>query len=100
MSLDASAAGIGTRRPRRLSVQLPASRTLRFLLVVAFTDAAGRGAFLAGSVLFYTQVLKLSTGQVGVGLSLAGLCGLVCSVPIGRLADRIGDRWTLVGLQL
>lgn len=70
------------------------------LLLVAFVDAVGRGLFLAGATFFYTQVVKLSNIQVGIGLSLAGLVGLACAVPIGRLADRIGAGRTLIGLQV
>jgi len=67
---------------------------------VAFIDADGRGLFLAGSALFYTQVIGLSTTEVGAGLSLAALCGLICGVPIGRIADRTGAPHMLIALQV
>lgn len=70
------------------------------LLLIAFVDAAGRGLFLAGATFFYTQVVGLSNVQVGIGLALAGLCGLVCTVPIGRLADRFGAARVLAVLQV
>lgn len=84
----------------RLLVRLPAGPAARTFLVVAFIDAAGRGLFLAGSALFFTQVIGLTTAQVGTGLSAAALCGLACGVPIGRLADRIGPGRMLIALQI
>lgn len=80
--------------------RLPKSRAARVFVLVALVDAFGRGFFLAGSTLFYTQVIGLGVGQVGLGLSIAGLCGVACALPIGRLADRIGDGPTLIALQL
>ncbi|GHH79012.1 membrane protein [Streptomyces sulfonofaciens] len=78
----------------------PRERAARIFLLVAFVDAAGRGLFLAGSALFYTQVIGLTNAQVGFGLSVAGLVGFVCAVPIGWLADRFGDVPVLVGMQV
>ncbi|MER7168604.1 MFS transporter [Micromonospora sp. NPDC000207] len=80
--------------------RLPDGPAARTFLVAVFIDAAGRGLFLAGSALFYTQVIGLTTAQVGTGLSVAALCGLLCVVPIGRVADRIGAPQTLIALQL
>ncbi|MCL6300749.1 MFS transporter [Streptomyces kronopolitis] len=85
---------------RRAASHVPPGRAARIFLLVAFVDAAGRGIFLAGSALFYTQVIGLTNAQVGLGLSIAGLVGLVCAVPIGWLADRFGDGPVLVALQL
>lgn len=85
---------------RRAASHVPPGRAARTFLLVAFVDAAGRGIFLAGSALFYTQVIGLTNAQVGLGLSIAGLVGLVCAVPIGWLADRFGDGPVLVALQL
>ncbi|MCA1850831.1 MAG: MFS transporter [Beggiatoa sp.] len=84
----------------KLVTRLPTGGAARVFLVVAFVDAAGRGLFLAGSALFYTQHVGLSVTQVGVAISLAGLTGFICAVPIGRLADRVGDVPILIGLQL
>lgn len=75
-------------------------RASLLLLLIAFVDAAGRGLFLAGATFFYTQVVGLSNVEVGIGLALAGLCGLVCAVPIGRLADRLGAARVLAFLQV
>lgn len=66
--------------------------------VMSVSGAAGTGLFLTGGVLYYTRVIGLSSGQVGLGLSLAGLCGLAASVPLGRLTDRVGPVRTLMVL--
>lgn len=89
-----------TALTRRVANQLPTTWAGRAFLVVATVDAGGRGLFLAGSVVFYTRIIGLSSAQVGLGLSLAGLCGFCCTVPIGRLADRLGSGRTLIMLQV
>ncbi len=73
---------------------------MRRFLVAAFVDAVGTGLFLTASALFFTRDLGLSAGQVGLGLSLAGVTGFLVAVPVGRLSDRVGPLPTLVGLQV
>ncbi|MDO0929513.1 MFS transporter [Streptomyces sp. TG1A-8] len=90
----------GRGRAGRMLGWLPDSRAGRAFLLVAFVDAFGKGFFLAGSTLFYTQVVGLSASQVGLGLSAAALLGVFCAIPIGWLADRIGDSRTLILLQV
>ncbi|SCL70640.1 MFS transporter [Micromonospora peucetia] len=62
--------------------------------------AVGSGTFLTGSIVFFTEVLGLSPVQIGVGFSVAGLAGVVTSLPLGALADRIGGQrsWALGAL--
>lgn len=69
-------------------------------MAASFVDSLGTGLFLAGSALFFTRVLGLSTGQVGIGLSLTGAAGFIAMIPIGRLAGRIGGKRTLIALYL
>ena len=59
--------------------------------------AIGEGTFITGSAVFFTQIVGLSAGQVGIGITVAGLAAFVCSVPLGKLADRIGPKrmWAL-----
>jgi MFS family permease len=78
---------------------LPEQRSVRLLLVVSFVDSLGTGLFLTGSALFFTRTLGLTAGEVGLGLSMAGVAGFVCSVLIGRLSDRTGALPMLVALQ-
>lgn len=93
-------AGYLRQRAASAMAALPQWRRAKVFLLVTFVDAAGRGLFLTGSALFYTQTVGLTTTQVGLGLSLAGLAGVICAVPIGRIADRFGARPTLIGLQV
>lgn len=65
---------------------------------MVLVDSAGTGLFLTGSTLFFTRVVGLSPGQVGVGLSIAGLFALLGAIPLGSLGDRLGHRRVWVAL--
>jgi MFS family permease len=54
--------------------------------------ALGEGTFMAGSAVFFTQVVGLTAAQVGLGLTLAGVAAFVAAYPMGRLVDRIGPK--------
>lgn len=79
---------------------LPPARSSRYFVAAFFVDSVGTGLFLAGAALFFTRAVGLSTAQVGAGLTAAGVCGLICSVPLGRAADRFGCRRTIVALYI
>ena len=85
---------------RALTGWLPRGRAGRGFLVIALVDAVGSGLFLASSALFFTRVLDLTSVEIGIGLSLSGVGGLLALVPLGRLADRVGARRVLVGLHV
>ena len=70
------------------------------LTLNAFAGSIGTGLFLTGSMLFFTRSIGLTPYQVALGLSIAGVAGMVASVPTGALADRIGARRTMVVLHL
>jgi hypothetical protein len=55
-------------------------------------NSVGFGLVMTSSVLYFTRVVHLATGEVGLGLTIAGLVGLVAGVPAGHLADRRGPR--------
>jgi hypothetical protein len=44
--------------------------------------------------LYFTRIVHLSVGQVGLGLTIAAAIGLSAGIPIGRLADRRGPLGT------
>ncbi|MBY8870658.1 MFS transporter [Micromonospora sp. PLK6-60] len=86
--------------PGRLRRLLPDTRAGRILALNALVSSVGSGLFLAGSILYFTTVVGLSSVQVGIGLSVAAAVGFATTVPIGRLADRFGPRRVLVVLTL
>jgi MFS family permease len=52
----------------------------------------GLGLVITAMTLFYTRVVHLSTEQVGVGMTLAAIVGILAGIPVGHLADRRGPR--------
>jgi MFS family permease len=64
----------------------------RMVVFLSVVQALGSGVFLTSSAIFFTRVVEFSPTQVGVGLSLAGLCGFAAAVPAGRIADHFGAR--------
>jgi MFS family permease len=84
----------------RLARLLPTTSAGRRMVLVALVDSCGTGIFLTGSIVFLTRVGELTAGQIGIGLSAAGVIGLCSTVPIGIVADRLGAKRTLTALQL
>lgn len=54
--------------------------------------ALGEGAFMAGSAVFFTQVVGLTKVEIGLGLTFAGIAAFLAAYPMGRLVDRIGAK--------
>jgi hypothetical protein len=52
----------------------------------------GLGLVITAMTLFYTRVVHLSTEQVGVGMTVAAIIGILAGIPVGHLADRRGPR--------
>lgn len=73
------------------TVAAPVGRR-RVLAAATLVDSAGDGLYLAGSALFFTRGQGLSIATVGLGLSIAGVIGLVTAPRLGRVADRVGPR--------
>ena len=83
---------IGSGPAGRISGVLPQSRPQRALILSSFVNRIGSGLFNTASVLYFTLVVHLPAVQVGIGLTVAGLVGLVAGIPAGDLADRRGPR--------
>ncbi|MFC3982891.1 MFS transporter [Streptosporangium jomthongense] len=66
------------------------SRPLVLLSTATFINTVGNGLFVTTSVLFFTRVQGISPQQLGVGLTLGGLCGIAVGYPMGVFADRFG----------
>jgi MFS family permease len=79
---------------------VPRTGTGRRFACMALVDSLGSGMFYAGSALFFTRIVGLSAGQVGIGLSLAGIAGFFGVVPLGMLADRVRAGRIYIALQL
>ncbi|MFV0133862.1 MFS transporter [Streptomyces sp. HMX87] len=78
----------------RIRRALPERGAPRALALSTFVGQTGSGLLLPVSALFFTRSVGLTPSQVGVGLAVAGLAGLLAAVPMGRLADRFGARGT------
>jgi hypothetical protein len=79
---------------------LPAPGPLRPLALATLLSRVGNGLLMTISVLYFTRIVGLSIAQVGLGLTVAGLFGLLASIPFGHLADRWGPRTLFVVLSL
>ncbi|GAA1415790.1 MFS transporter [Catellatospora coxensis] len=79
---------------------LPAHPATRALVFSTLAGSTSRGLFITISVIFFTRSVGLSAGQVGLGLTVAAVVGLLAGVPAGHLADRVGPRRVMVGFGL
>ncbi|MCW2892372.1 MAG: Major Facilitator Superfamily protein [Actinomycetia bacterium] len=71
---------------------LPEAGARRAYGLVTLVNTFGFGLIVTSMVLYFTRVMHLSSDEVGLGMTIAGLVGLIAGVPIGDLADRYGPR--------
>src|ERR671939_2168251 len=71
---------------------LPPPGPLRRLAAGTLASAVGNGAWYTSWALFLTRSVGLQPAQVGAGMTVAGLAGLLAATPLGWLADRLGAR--------
>ena len=79
---------------------LPETHAGRVMAAATVVTTVGSGAFLVVAVLYFTRIVELTPGQVGIGMSIAGFAGLVSGVPMGHLGDRYGARELLIALMV
>ncbi|KRF18889.1 hypothetical protein ASG90_03075 [Nocardioides sp. Soil797] len=79
---------------------IPPTKLERDLAGQSVLSAFATGAFLTGTAVFFTQIVGLSGAQVGLGMSVAALVTLSLSIPLGRLADKVGAKrlWVISAL--
>jgi hypothetical protein len=64
----------------------------RTLGLATLINAFGMGLVITAMALYFTRVIHLSTVQVGIGMTIAGVVGLLGGIPFGHLGDRYGPR--------
>ncbi|MER5760252.1 MFS transporter [Streptomyces sp. NPDC002082] len=78
----------------------PGGRDARIMLLAQLLDRAGTGMWAASSVLYFTFVLGLDAGRIGLMLGAAAVAGIAGSPLAGHLAGRFPVRSLLIGCHL
>ncbi|MFB0626949.1 MFS transporter [Streptomyces sp. AB3(2024)] len=78
----------------------PGGRPARIMLLALLLDRTGSGVWAAASVLYFTFVVGLDAGQLGLLFGAAGVAGIVGSPLAGHLAGRFPVRALLIGCHL
>jgi MFS family permease len=71
---------------------VPESRNQRVYLLAALINVYGTGLIFTAMTLYAIRVVHLTAARSGLALTIAGLVGLLVSMPVGRIADRHGPR--------
>lgn len=84
-------------RQRWIDKAKPPSPLAGRLATQSLLFALGEGTFMAGSAVFFTQLVGLTVAQVGLGLTIAGIAGFIAAYPMGRIVDRVGAKrcWSI-----
>lgn len=77
---------------------LPQTYAARVMALATLIMTTGNGIYTVVAVLYFTRIVGLSPTEVGIGLSIAGTCGLLSGVPMGHLGDRVGGRELIIVL--
>jgi MFS family permease len=73
---------------------------IRWIYVSTLALGLGSGAWYSIWAIFFTRSVGLTPLQFGLGVSAAGLVGMVIGSPVGYLADRVGTREVLIGVSV
>jgi Major Facilitator Superfamily len=73
---------------------LPESGPQSTLAIATLVNTIGTGLYMGSSALYFTRIVGLSPGQVGLGLGLGALAALIVGPLAGHAADRWGPRET------
>src|SRR5438445_373502 len=72
--------------------------SLRRLGAGTLISAVGNGAWYTSWAIFLTRAVGLSPAAMGLGMTIAGACGVLAATPLGWVADRLGAREMFAGL--
>ncbi len=64
----------------------------RLIAAITAVMTLGQSLWIALNAIYAITVLHLTSGQFGLCLSVSAVIVLVCSTPLGHLADRVGPR--------
>ncbi|MGW1641429.1 MFS transporter [Streptomyces lavendulae] len=78
----------------------PGGRPARIMLLALLLDRTGSGVWAAASVLYFTFVVGLDAGRLGLLFGVAGVAGIAGSPLAGHLAGRFPVRSLLIGCHL
>ncbi|MEU6863896.1 MFS transporter [Streptomyces sp. NPDC046876] len=78
----------------------PGGRDARIMLFGQLVDRTGTGVWAASSVLFFTFVVGLDAGRLGLLLGAGAVAGIAGSPLAGHLADRFALRPLLIACHL
>ncbi|MFF4493889.1 MFS transporter [Streptomyces sp. NPDC001546] len=78
----------------------PGGRDARVMLLAQLLDRTGTGVWAASSVLFFTFVVGLDAGRLGLMLGVGAVAGIAGSPVAGHLAGRFPIRPLLIGCHL
>jgi MFS family permease len=71
---------------------VPSSRDQRVYLLAVLINVYGTGLIFTALTLYGIKVVHLTAARTGLAMTIAGLVSLAATMPIGRLADRLGPR--------
>lgn len=82
---------------KALGFLVPEPGPRRVYALSVLVGTCGFGLITTAMTLYATRVVHLSPVKTGLGLSIAGLVGMLAAIPMGDLADRRGPRGMVRG---
>ncbi|MFT7839331.1 MFS transporter [Saccharothrix sp. BKS2] len=71
---------------------IPDRGPIRVLAASNLARTVGNGVLISVTVLFFTRSVGIPATQVGLGMTIAAVLGMLVSIPAGRVADVLGAR--------
>ena len=91
---------LGVRPPSAVRDLLPQDEVEAVMATATFVNTVGNGLFSVTSALFFTRIVGIPPLRLGFAFSVAAFVGLVTTLPMGQLADRVSPKALNVRLAL